>query len=144
MMVRLAARIPRGSNFGRIRMRTVIELAHASSPLRPTGAWRLAAALATALVLVAAAPIRAEEPESDASEAAAAEEFPEENLTPIFDKAFDVFPLRVMGAAQFAIGCAMLVPAWPLSWIGGGQNEVMDLLFWSPFDYTFRRPLGEF
>jgi hypothetical protein len=75
---------------------------------------------------------------------AAAEVVPETDFRRAFDIAFDVFPLRVMGLLQLAVGSAMLVPAYPLSWPGGGHQEVLDILFWSPFDYTIRRPLGEF
>jgi hypothetical protein len=104
------------------------------------------AALAVAFVLVHASPSRAEEAALDASEAVAVDdEFSDSASEPIpwYDMAFDATVLRPLGAVQFAVGSIMLIPAWPLSWPGGGDKDVMELLFWAPFDYTFTRPLGE-
>jgi hypothetical protein len=75
---------------------------------------------------------------------AEAEVLPESDPMREFDIGFDVVLLRPMGLLQLAVGSAMLIPAYPLSWPSGGQGEVLDILFWSPFEYTIRRPLGEF
>lgn len=74
----------------------------------------------------------------------AAEALPEEDYSRQFDIGFDAVVLRPMGFLQLVLGSAMLIPAYPLSYPGGGQQEVLDVLLWSPYDYTIRRPLGEF
>ncbi len=134
--------------------------------LRPRGFQR-AAAICAAGLLCAHAAVWADEPPPaevpvEADEAppaeipaevdeappaeipAEAEVLPESDPMREFDIGFDVVLLRPMGLLQLAVGSAMLIPAYPLSWPGGGQGEVLDILFWSPFEYTIRRPLGEF
>jgi hypothetical protein len=115
-----------------------------------------AAALAACLLLLAPGVWADEEPPAEgtaAAEAAASAETPQgasaesqedAELTRQIDMGFDAVVLRPMGFAQFLIGSVILPPAWLLSWPGGGQGQVLDILFQTPFDYTFRRPLGEF
>ena len=110
-----------------------------------------AAALTLALGAGLAAPAFAQETAADETAPAApqaatpaAEALPEDDFWREFDIGFDALVLRPMGALQLGIGSAMLLAAYPLSYPGGGQQEVLDVLFWSPYDYTIRRPLGEF
>lgn len=106
------------------------------------GSWSVAGASCAMAVLAWATIAAADAPAPGTAvpEAPA----PDEDFTRGFDLFFDVAVLRPMGLLQLAIGSAMLPPAYALTWFGGAQDEVLDLLFFSPFDHTFRRPLGEF
>ena len=59
-------------------------------------------------------------------------------------KTFDVVVLRTLGAVQTAVGACLFVVAGPLSAPGGGWNEAWDVFVGTPFEDTFRRPLGSF
>jgi len=65
-------------------------------------------------------------------------------------KAVDVFPIRFGGFLRLVAGSALLVPATILSTLSlpldrnpGIYRDYYELLVQEPFDYTFRRPLGE-
>lgn len=64
--------------------------------------------------------------------------------------AVDVFPVRFGGAFRTLVGGAFLVPATLLSLVPFAFTrdpaifrENAELFVLDPFDYTFRRPLGE-
>jgi len=97
------------------------------------------AALLVALLLLAAAPVRGEEPGAEAS-AGNAQQMTEEQVLAI---AFDVLLLRPMGFLQTMIGVAVTPIAWLLAIPGGLENDVIELLVTSPAEHTFLRPLGE-
>jgi hypothetical protein len=59
-------------------------------------------------------------------------------------KTFDLLVLRTLGTVQTAIGACLFVVAGPLSAPGGGWNEAWDVFVGTPFEDTFRRPLGSF
>ncbi len=102
------------------------------------GRVRLAALLA-ALPLLAAPPVRGEEPGAEAG-AGSAEQITEEEVLAI---AFDALLLRPMGFLQTVIGVAVMPLAWLLAIPGGLENDVIELLVTSPAEHTFLRPLGE-
>ena len=59
-------------------------------------------------------------------------------------KTFDLVVLRTLGAVQTGVGACLFVVAGPLSAPGGGWNEAWDVFVGTPFEDTFKRPLGSF
>ena len=55
----------------------------------------------------------------------------------------DVLILRPVGLASCAVGLAATVFALPFAIPSGSVEKVTQALIREPFDYTFRRPLGE-
>ncbi|MDJ0867741.1 MAG: hypothetical protein QNK03_16675 [Myxococcota bacterium] len=91
--------------------------------------WLEALALLVALLLLASAPAAAREgEESGAIEAGR--------------KAFDAAILRPLQAVQVVVSAVILVPAYPVSWLFGGEEDVLDLCISEPIE-RLRRPLGE-
>ena len=65
-------------------------------------------------------------------------------------KAVDVFPIRFGGVLRLIAGSALLVPATLFSTLSlpfdrnpGVYRDNYQLLVVEPFDFTFRRPLGQ-
>ena len=70
--------------------------------------------------------------------------------TEIAYQAVDVFPIRFGGFLRFVAGNALLVPATIFATLSLPFDRNLDayrtnyeMLVQEPFDYTFRRPLGE-
>lgn len=104
-------------------------------------AWGLASALGPARPAHAGA-------ESDASAGSA--QSAGAMAKEIGTKAVDVFPIRFGGFLRTVAGGILLVPAslfstfsLPFDRNPGVFRENVELLVLEPFDYTFRRPLGQ-
>ena len=57
-------------------------------------------------------------------------------------RAYDLLVLRPLGLLQVVVGAAVYVPAYPVSLLVDGEDEVRDICITGPIDQTFRRPLG--
>ena len=82
------------------------------------------------LLILAAAPVRAEE--EDRSRA--------EGWT---RQAYDLVVLRPFGLVQTLVGAGFFIVAYPVSLITGGEADVVDVCISGPVDQTFRKPLGQ-
>lgn len=56
---------------------------------------------------------------------------------------FDLLILRPMGLVSCAVGLAASIVALPFAGTTGAGAEVGDKLITEPFEYTFRRPIGQ-
>jgi hypothetical protein len=97
------------------------------------------------LVLLALLGIAAARPALALDEAPA-----QANVEAIALKAVDVFPIRFGGVLRLIAGSALLVPATLFSTFSlpfdrnpAVYRDNFELLVREPFDYTFRRPLGQ-
>ena len=100
---------------------------------------------AAVLVLLALMGIAAGRPASALDEAPA-----QANVEEVSLKAVDVFPIRFGGVLRLIAGSALLVPATLFSTFSlpfdrnpAVYRDNYELLVLEPFDYTFRRPLGQ-
>ncbi len=59
------------------------------------------------------------------------------------DIIFDTVALRPLGMVSTAFGSAFFVVSLPFAAITGSVGKSYELLVKDPFDYTFRRPLGQ-
>lgn len=55
----------------------------------------------------------------------------------------DVFLLRPIGFASLVFGTAVFIVALPISLITKSTDQTAEVLVKKPFDYTFKRPVGE-
>ena len=85
-----------------------------------------------------------------AGPAAAAATATSRSTSEIAHKAVDVFPIRFGGFLRTVVGSVLLVPATVFSTFSlpfdrnpDVFRENYELLVLEPFDYTFRRPLGQ-
>jgi hypothetical protein len=95
---------------------------------------RIGLALA-ALCVALAQPARAFEPKP---------QLPPIDYAAIGSKLFDVVVLRPLGAGSTVIGCAAFLIAAPLAAPSMGIGPVLERFVTTPFDFTFRRALGDF
>ena len=58
-------------------------------------------------------------------------------------KVFDAMLLRPLQLIQVAVSAIVFVPAYPVGWIFGSEDEVLEICIQEPVDRAFRRPLGE-
>ena len=59
------------------------------------------------------------------------------------DIVIDTVALRPLGIVSTAFGTAFFVVSLPFAAITGSVGTSFELLVKDPFDYTFRRPLGQ-
>jgi hypothetical protein len=57
--------------------------------------------------------------------------------------AFDLVMLRPPQLVQVVVSAAIFLPAYPVSFLFDGDEDVMDALITEPTDRLFRTPLGE-
>ena len=106
---------------------------------------RLAISRVAALVLVVLMTV------ASTGVARAAGELPSQASVQEFAyKAVDVFPIRFGGVLRLIAGSALLVPATLFSTLSlpfdrnpGVYRDNYEMLVVEPFDFTFRRPLGQ-
>jgi len=55
---------------------------------------------------------------------------------------YDLVALRPLGFVQVVLGAAVLVPAYPVSLLVDGDEDVWRTCVADPVERTFRRPLG--
>jgi hypothetical protein len=113
---------------------------------------RTAFCCAVAVLGLAAAPARSDEPAPaapepqaaavDTADTTAAEE--PAAWREVGAKAFDAVVLRPLGAGLTAGGVGAFVLMLPLAWYSEGFDTVWDQFVLQPVDYTFQRPLGDF
>jgi hypothetical protein len=98
---------------------------------RGAGAWL---ALGTALALLAPAPSQAlEGPEQSAWT----------HANNVGRGAFDLVILRPLQLVQVVLSAAVFVPAYPVSLLFDGDDDVLELCITEPVERAFRRPLGD-
>jgi hypothetical protein len=103
---------------------------------RATG-WRRACvrlALVIALVLLGPAPALSAE-DSDHSAWARANDAGR--------AAFDLVILRPLQVVQVAVSAVVFVPAYPVSLLFDGGEDVLEICITEPVERAFRRPLGD-
>lgn len=99
--------------------------------LRPIAPWRWAAAALASLVLLAAPGTGWADEERGTADR-------------IGGAGFDVVFLRPAAITQLAVGGAVCLAAWPLSYFSGRRDAVRESLVTRPYEDAFSRPLGEF
>jgi hypothetical protein len=57
---------------------------------------------------------------------------------------YDFLVVRPIGMAATLLGAAFFVVALPFYAVGGNTDDAGQKLVKDPFNYTFKRPLGEF
>jgi len=98
---------------------------------RGTCAWL---ALVTALALLGPAPaLSLEDPEQSGLMRA----------NRVGRQAFDLVILRPLQLVQLAVSAAVFVPAYPVSLLFDGDEDVLELCITEPVERAFRRPLGD-
>jgi hypothetical protein len=103
---------------------------------RTTG-WRGACtwlALVTALALLGPAPALGLE-ESEQSGWARAND--------VGRTVFDLVILRPLQVVQVAVSAVVFVPAYPVSLLFDGDEDVLEICITEPVERAFRRPLGD-
>ena len=58
-------------------------------------------------------------------------------------KAFDLVILRPLQVVQVAVSAAVFVPAYPVSLLLDGDEDVLEICITEPVERAFRRPLGD-
>ena len=56
----------------------------------------------------------------------------------------DVIGLRPLGLLATVLGTAFFVVGYPLAWLGGDTERPAQKLVVDPFNFTFKRRLGDF
>jgi hypothetical protein len=56
---------------------------------------------------------------------------------------FDAMLLRPLQLVQFVASAIVFVPAYPVGWLFGSEDEVLEICIQEPLDRAFRQPLGE-
>jgi hypothetical protein len=56
--------------------------------------------------------------------------------------AYDLVVLRPLGFLQVVVGAAVALPAYPVSLLFDGEDDVWRACVAEPVERTFRRPLG--
>jgi len=57
---------------------------------------------------------------------------------------FDSLILRPSGLVLLVIGSVFAIPSYPLSMISGNQDSVLERCVLDPYEFTFKRPIGDF
>jgi hypothetical protein len=57
--------------------------------------------------------------------------------------AFDLVILRPLQVVQVAVSAAVFVPAYPVSLLFDGDEDVLEICITEPVERAFRRPLGD-
>ena len=83
------------------------------------------------LLLLSAAPALAEEPDSS-------------TWRSVSFQAYDVLLLRPLGLASLIAGAGFFALGAPLVAPFGDVGPIRELYIEEPFEFTFRRPLGDF
>lgn len=58
--------------------------------------------------------------------------------------AADTLLMRPLGLASLVIGTSLFIVSFPFSMLGNNVHETQKVLIEDPFNYTFKRPVGEF
>jgi hypothetical protein len=56
---------------------------------------------------------------------------------------FDLVVLRPLQVVQVAVSAAIFVPAYPVSLLFDGGEDVLEICITEPVERAFRRPLGD-
>ena len=111
--------------------------------LRPAA---LALALALAAVPLAAHPVQADgyrTAEYRSAEMAGYRSSEVEPVPSLLRKLFDAVLLRPLQLGQLVLSAVLFVPAYPVSLLFGGGEDVLELCITEPTDRLFRKPLGD-
>jgi hypothetical protein len=101
------------------------------SKLKADSQRACAAFIATLVLLVFAAPARAEEPDSP-------------SWRSVSLQTYDVLLMRPLGLASLIAGAGFFALGAPLVAPFGDLGAIQELYVEEPFEFTFRRPLGDF
>jgi hypothetical protein len=109
-------------------------------------------ALVAAVLWLGALPLAASAGESGTSDTGEALDF-ERQRGPLSDpaealdrggrKPFDVVFQRPLELLLLGVGAVAFVPAYPVAWLFGGGDEVLELCITDPYARVFDTPLGE-
>jgi hypothetical protein len=58
--------------------------------------------------------------------------------------AADTLLMRPIGLASLVVGTSLFIVSFPFSVLGNNVHETQKVLIEDPFNYTFKRPVGEF
>ncbi len=58
--------------------------------------------------------------------------------------AADTLLMRPLGLASLVVGTSLFIVSFPFSVLGKNVHDTQKVLIEDPFNYTFRRPVGEF
>ncbi|UCE79015.1 MAG: hypothetical protein JSV13_11030 [Nitrospiraceae bacterium] len=58
--------------------------------------------------------------------------------------AADTLLMRPLGLASLVVGTSLFIVSFPFSMLGNNVHETQKVLIEDPFNYTFKRPVGEF
>jgi hypothetical protein len=61
-----------------------------------------------------------------------------------FEMASDLIFVRPFAIVGLAVSSVVWVLGWPFAKLGGNTQEAKEQLIIAPYQYAFRRPLGEF
>ena len=58
--------------------------------------------------------------------------------------AADTLLMRPIGLASLVVGTSLFIVSFPFSVLGHNVHETQKVLVEDPFNYTFKRPVGDF